>query len=44
MKGAVTDVRYFTRSKFFRSLVHRKNFDITGSSRIRIRILSGEVG
>ena len=35
MKGAATDVSYFARSKFLRSLVHRKNFDMTGSSRIR---------
>ena len=25
MKGAATDVRYFARSKFSRSLVHKKN-------------------
>ena len=24
-KGAVTDMRYFARSKFSRSLVHKKN-------------------
>ena len=29
LKGAVTDVRYFARSKFSRSLVHEKNFSFT---------------
>ena len=27
-KGAVTDMRYFARSNFSRSLVHRKNFSL----------------
>ena len=27
-KGAVTDMRYFARSKFSRSLVHKKNFNL----------------
>ena len=27
-KAAVTDIRYFARSKFSRSLVHKKNFDL----------------
>ena len=27
-KGAVTDMRYFARSEFFRSLVHKKNFGL----------------
>ena len=29
IKGAVTDMRYFERSKFSRSLVHKKNFSLT---------------
>ena len=29
LKGAVTDMRYFARSKFCRSLVHEKNFSLT---------------
>ena len=29
IKGAVTDMRYFARSKFFRSYVHKKNFSFT---------------
>ena len=28
LKGAVTDMRYFARSKFSRSLVHMKNFNL----------------
>ena len=28
LKGTATDMRYFTRSKFFRSLVHKKNFSL----------------
>ena len=28
VKGAATDMRYFTRSKFFRSLVHKKSFSL----------------
>ena len=28
-KGAVADLRYFARSKFSRSLVHKKNFSLT---------------
>ena len=28
LKGAVTDMRYFVRSKFSRSLVHKKNFTL----------------
>ena len=45
-KGAATDMRYFARSKFFRSYVHKKNFwlDVTSSFQVRIRILSREVG
>ena len=27
-KGAVTDMRYFVRSKFSRSLVHKKSFTL----------------
>ena len=42
IKGAVTDMRYFGRSKFSRSLVHKKNF--SSSFQFRIDILSGEVG
>ena len=26
LKGTATDMRYFVRSKFFRSLVHKKTF------------------
>ena len=29
IKVAATDMRYFARSKFFRSLVHKKNFILT---------------
>ena len=28
IKGAVTDMRYFARNKFSRSLVHKKNFSL----------------
>ena len=28
VKGAATDMRYFARSKFSRSLVHKKNFSL----------------
>ena len=28
LKGAVTDLRYFARSKFSCSLVHKKNFSL----------------
>ena len=28
LKGAATDMRYFVRSKFSRSLVHKKNFSL----------------
>ena len=28
IKGAATDMRYFARSKFFRSYVHKKNFSL----------------
>ena len=28
IKGRVTDTRYFARSKFARSLVHKKNFNL----------------
>ena len=28
IKGAVADMRYFARSKFSRSLVHKKNFSL----------------
>ena len=28
IKGRVTDMRYFVRSKFSRSLVHKKNFSL----------------
>ena len=28
IKGTATDVRYFARSKFSRSLVHKKNFTL----------------
>ena len=28
VKGAATDIRYFARSKFSRSLVHKKNFSV----------------
>ena len=29
LKGAATDMRYFARSRFFRNLVHKKNFSLT---------------
>ena len=29
-KAAATDMRYFARSKFSRSLVHKKNFSLIG--------------
>ena len=46
MKAAVTDMRYFARSKVSRSLVHKKKFwlDMTSSLQVRIRILPREVG
>ena len=28
IKGAATDMKYFARSKFSRSLVHKKNFSV----------------
>ena len=28
IKATATDMRYFTRSKFFRGLVHKKNFSL----------------
>ena len=28
LKGAATDMRYYARSKFFRSQVHKKNFSL----------------
>ena len=28
LKHAATDIRYFARSKFFRSYVHKKNFSL----------------
>ena len=28
LKAAATDMRYFARSKFSRSLVHKKNFSL----------------
>ena len=28
LKGTVTDMRYFARSKFFRSLLQKKNFSL----------------
>ena len=30
LKGAVTDMRYFARSKFSMSLAHKKNFSLIG--------------
>ena len=30
LKGAATDMGYFARSKFSRSLVHKKNFSLIG--------------
>ena len=30
LKGAAADMRHFARSKFSRSLVHRKNFSLIG--------------
>ena len=46
VKAAAADMRYFTRGKFSRSLVHMKNFgvDMTSSFQVRILILSREVG
>ena len=28
IKGAATDIRYFARGKFSRSLIHKKNFSL----------------
>ena len=28
IKGAATDMRYFARGKFSRSLIHKKNFSL----------------
>ena len=41
-KGTVTDMRYFARSKFPRSLVHKKKFSLIfwSSFQVRICILS----
>ena len=46
IKVALTDMRYFARSKFLRSLVHKRNFwsDAIISIQVRILILSREVG
>ena len=46
VKAAAADMRYFARSKFSKSLVHKKNFwlDMTSSLQVRILILSREVG
>ena len=44
LKVAATDIKYFARSTFSRRLVLKKNFSLTSSSQLRIRILSREVG
>ena len=40
------DMRYFVKSKFLWSLIHKKNFslDMTSSLQVRILILSKEIG
>ena len=43
IKVAATDVRYSARSKFSRSLVHKKSF-MSSSFQVRIGTLSREVG
>ena len=45
-KAAAADMRYFARSKFSRSLVHKKKFSLIWQSvfQVRILILSREVG
>ena len=45
LEGAMTDIRFFPRSTFSKSLVHKKKFwhDMT-SFQVRIHILPGEVG
>ena len=36
VKGAVTDMRYFARSKFSRTLVHKKNFSLIWKVRFKL--------
>ena len=46
-EAAATDMRYFARSKFSRSLVHKKNFSLIWQVVFKsgyVRILSREVG
>ena len=45
-KATVTDMRYFARSTFSRSLVHKKKFwcDMTNSLQVRVLILSKKGG
>ena len=45
LKSAATDIRYFARRKFSRSLVHNNfELDMTSSFQVRIHILSRKVG
>ena len=44
LKVAVTDMRNFATSKFFGSLVHKKNFGMLSCFQVRILILWREVG
>ena len=46
IKIEATDIRHITRSKFSRSLVHKKKvfFDMASSFQVRIHILSREFG
>ena len=39
IKGAVTDTKYFARSKFSRSLVHKKNFSLLWQVVFKLRCL-----
>ena len=39
IKGTVTDMRYFARSKLSRSLVHKKNFSLTRQLVFKLRYL-----
>ena len=45
LKSAATDIKYFARRKFSRSLVHNNfELDMTSSFQVRIHILSRKVG
>ena len=38
-KAAATDIRYFAKSKFSRSLVHKKNFDLIWQVALKLKYL-----